>query len=85
MGKIKGWKKEGVGKILYWVKRIGDFSQHDEAIEIKPNLYTVGLLWDVSIYKLGGIGGREYIVEKTFKTKIRAIEYAKEWMRKHPK
>lgn len=82
---VKGWKKTGSGKVLYWMKEASRFGEDDEVIDITPELYPVGLRWNVNIYKKGGIGRRNDIESKTFKTKTLATEYAIKWMKKYPK
>ena len=78
MGRIKGWKKSNVTKdFMYWNESQGGF------LRIKRVFFVVrskgnskGEGWSI-VFK-----GREIGVTKT---KVRALKFAREYMRSHPR
>ena len=83
---LKNWRKEGAGKVLFFVKRTtNEFGGRDIKINIFPYLYPAGLRWELEIYSTdpGSSNNRRDIVLKTFRTKTQALKVAKGYMKKH--
>ena len=82
MAKNYKWTKEGTGKVLYFIKQWKDTPENYYkpvvSLDITPYLYPVGLLWNVRVKQ-----NLEVIEDESFKTKTKALKFAKEYMRKH--
>jgi len=70
----KDWKK--TGKMSFADKK----SSKEMIIYLKE--YSIGKLWVVIVTEVKNVG-REYIIEKSFKTKQQALKFARTYMRKH--